>query len=801
MADIVFGTYYTGDHVDGGTSRFDKDGIIYQGVCSGGGFNTTADAWATNQSVGWDVGVFKISFDATGVNAAIAANEIGECPPYVTQFQNFSDGSQFFWDFDNGQTSTEYEPSVSFEEPGVYNVSMIAMDTLTCNFADTVYFEIVIDPPVDVIPSFTHEVDCNDQSVTIENTTNDNTLTYTWDMGDGTILETESPIHQYDSPGTYTISLGVDATGCFEDEMITQEITILPFVIADVSSLGTEACQEAEVDFTNNSINGTTYFWDFGNGETSEEENPTHVFEGPNSFEVILTAYNPNSCNEFDTDTIEINVGPNQEIIADFEVNLLDCDSFTAEAINNSTGENVEYLWDMGDGTVLTADNVTYDYSSTGDFNITLTVLDTLCDNSDEMMIPISIVDEIEAEISEPDLSGCAPFTANFSNASIGALSCEWDLGDGSPVQAGQAVEHTYDTPGIYTVTLSVVGQSECAGIDDVTAQVEVIAPPIITPNFDIVQVGECSALEVELTNTSEGAIDSFYWDLGDGTQSTENNLTVNYQGNGTYTISLTVIENVCGAEETISHEFLISDYAEIDLGETIPLCYFEPGATLTVPVSGDDVSYLWSTNENTQSITVTEEDMYAVQVQIGDCLVSDSVEVVVTDELVLEVYKSQCQSQNVELEIPYDIGSNYYWAATQTLGQTVQVSESGVYEFSFLDVHGCYQNGFVDLELFGNDPVVYIPNAFTPDGDGLNDVFKPVNGNLDKYEFVIFNRWGEVVFRTTDPEAFWQGEFQGGDGNEDYYVPNGVYTFIVSYSSDCNSNTIKKRGQIAVIR
>ncbi len=128
MADREYGTYYTGGHVDGGTSRFDKQGIIYQGVCSGGGFNTTDNAWATDQVTFWDVGVFKIDLEIESVNAvAGAAGYLTGCAPHTAVFQNFSSGESFEWNFGNGQTSSDFEPTLTYDEAGEYLVELVVI--------------------------------------------------------------------------------------------------------------------------------------------------------------------------------------------------------------------------------------------------------------------------------------------------------------------------------------------------------------------------------------------------------------------------------------------------------------------------------------------------------------------------------------------------------------------------------------------------------------------------------------------------------------------------------------------------
>ncbi|MBL7943939.1 MAG: PKD domain-containing protein, partial [Flavobacteriales bacterium] len=181
MENLEYGTMYTSGHVDGGTSRFDKNGTVYQGVCSGGDFATTSDAWATDQLGGWDIGVFKIDFDVSGVNSAITGSDVNGCAPFEVQFSNYSTGDTFFWDFGDGFTSTEYEPTHIYTEPGAYQVSLVATDSLSCNIADTSFFDINISTPIDYFPDFTYTTDCATLGINCTNTTGYDFLDYVWD--------------------------------------------------------------------------------------------------------------------------------------------------------------------------------------------------------------------------------------------------------------------------------------------------------------------------------------------------------------------------------------------------------------------------------------------------------------------------------------------------------------------------------------------------------------------------------------------------------------------------------------------
>jgi gliding motility-associated-like protein len=146
---VEFATYYTESHVDGGTSRFDPSGTVYQGVCSGGGFATTSNAYSTSQATGWDIGVFKIDFELINFASINASPSDTGCAPFTVDFTNNSSANTFFWDFDDsGQISYLSDPTYTFNNPGTYNIDFIATDTSSCSMVDTVMLQIIVLPPL-----------------------------------------------------------------------------------------------------------------------------------------------------------------------------------------------------------------------------------------------------------------------------------------------------------------------------------------------------------------------------------------------------------------------------------------------------------------------------------------------------------------------------------------------------------------------------------------------------------------------------------------------------------------------------
>lgn len=150
--NLEFGSFYgnNGSHVDGGTSRFDKRGIVYQATCSNGNFPTTAWAYSTTNETNnatYDNTVFKIDFEMNQAEAQLLPADTG-CAPFVVSFNNTgTTGSQHFWDFGNGQTSTDTAPTATFSDTGTYTVLYIVSDTLGCYGFDTATIGLTVVAP------------------------------------------------------------------------------------------------------------------------------------------------------------------------------------------------------------------------------------------------------------------------------------------------------------------------------------------------------------------------------------------------------------------------------------------------------------------------------------------------------------------------------------------------------------------------------------------------------------------------------------------------------------------------------
>jgi gliding motility-associated-like protein len=264
MSSLLFGTYYGGSHVDGGTSRFDKAGIVYQGVCSGmGSFPTTPWAHAQTQTIGWDIGVFKIDMEQQGFN--IQTDQLQGCAPAEFNFTASGNAQIYYWDPGDGSPQTT-GPSLShiYEDVGTYTITLIGIDTLGCSITDTSYVAITVIDGTPPEASFTVDVitSCEGLGATFTNTSTP-ASEITWEFGDGWSSNATDPTHSYDSPGQYVVWLTIDdeVCGSSDSAMIVIDIPTPDMEYELQSPL--HLCNEGSIEL-NAGAGHDAYYWSTG---------------------------------------------------------------------------------------------------------------------------------------------------------------------------------------------------------------------------------------------------------------------------------------------------------------------------------------------------------------------------------------------------------------------------------------------------------------------------------------------------------------------------------------------------------
>jgi len=591
--ELKYGTYYGstgGDHNDGGSSRFDKRGIVYQAVCtSASDAPTTPGAFSTDDNGGYDVYVYKFDFEQVGLSAVADALPATEgCAPFDVQFNNLGYGGlNYYWDFGDGSpVSNDETPSHQFTNPGEYEVQLIAEDPTTCLITDTSYTIIYVSTG-QVISDFNTQTigDCNDLEVIFYNESIF-ASEYIWDFGDGSPTSTEeSPVYQYTAPGSYTVTLiGLDPDGCNMPDTIIQviEYSNQLAVEAEFEFESEPTCEEMVVTFDNLSVLGDTYDWDFGDGNSSDEESPTHTYTDPGSYNVTLIVTDSQGCASpgLINYQVDYDYDPASMVASFTTVEDNQCDILNAD-FTNTTLLGDTYEWDFGDGSAISnIENPTHTYTSPGDYIVTLNVSDSQgCFMSANETFQISYDGPIEALLAIPDLDSCLDAPVQFTTESEATIY-EWEFGDGNTSDL-QNPSHQYDAEGFYNVQLTIIDSASCNIIAQTTADVEIIGEP--DANFLVMDSLVELNQEIEIDYPNADNVASFTWNFGDGT-STENEATPFHFFNqeGEFEVCLDVVTSNGCVNETCR-----MIYVETESGIGVPNAFSPNGD------SSNDILYV----------------------------------------------------------------------------------------------------------------------------------------------------------------------------------------------------------------
>lgn len=310
--DLSFGTYYTGYHVDGGTSQFSDNGSIYHAVCvSGNTFNCLSNAYSQNIMSDYDAKVFKIDPELETISIEIDNiwPNMEFCLGTTHNFETITLGSisSVSWYYDGQLVSHDasYEPT--FQTVGTHVLKVVGESECVHLSQDSVVFEVF-----EVEPEFTSDsIQCIDGFVNfsdlsiIPSNFSGSISDWHWDFGDGNVSTSQHPIHSYSTSDFYDVELTITTSnGCVYSILKALQVEIFDVAIDfEVDSI---FCAGEEVEYiptvtipSNIEAEVESYFWNFGDGYTSTEELPTHIYNVSGQFNVSLEVTLDNGCSYY----------------------------------------------------------------------------------------------------------------------------------------------------------------------------------------------------------------------------------------------------------------------------------------------------------------------------------------------------------------------------------------------------------------------------------------------------------------------------------------------------------------------
>jgi len=378
-------------------------------------------------------------------------------------------------------------------------------------------------------------------TVKFTDTSTNSPTRWEWNFGDGSTSNEQNPVHVYSSEGTYTVTLVATNYGgsSYVRSMIITVDRVLTPPVANFSANKTEGTTPLTVKFTDTSTNSPTEWqWNFGDGSTSKEKNPLHVFSGEGTYSVTLVATNGDGSSGIKSMSIKVNRVPTPPV-ANFIANKTEGTTpLTVKFTDTSTNSPTGWKWNFGDDQTSTVQNPEHTLRNVGVYTVTL-----VASNGDGSSSAKSMNITVNRLPTPPDANFTAkqtgPFTVQFNDMSLNEiLERTWTFGDGS-TSADANPTHAYANAGIYTVNLTV---SNADGTDAANKTIAVTGTTALPKaSFTAVPTFGRIPLTVKFTNTSVNAT-SVKWNFGDGAASTYANPSHTYRTRGYYTVKLTAI-------------------------------------------------------------------------------------------------------------------------------------------------------------------------------------------------------------------------------------------------------------------
>ena len=478
----------------------------------------------------------------------VDTNSVADFTPDVdsstleVMFMNESPNARTFkWDFGDDETSTESNPTHTYEKDSIYTVQLI-----TSNFCGDDTTEQTIQ--VGMLPSAKFSADapagCLPHTVNFSDSSSANTMSRIWTFEGGSPATStdENPVVTYNAVGDYKVTLV--AVNCLGNDTLVEEMYVTideePTSDFDFTRSG------YDISFSSQSTGGDTYNWDFGDGENSNEENPMHTYQGDGDYTVILIV--SNGCG---MDTVEKVVSlsnrPNANFTAD---NNQGCVPMTIQLENLSSTNSLDYEWIIpgGSPSTSTEENPTVTFNNPGLYRITLVANNAFGSDTVVKRDFIEVLDIPEADFS----FGLNGFSIDFEQDSKYGRTYLWDFGDGETSDL-EDPNHVYMDEGVYKVILIV---SNICGDDTVSKDVTVTPRPIVSFSGSKTEI--CYGDTVRFMDNSANAPTSWLWTFegGDPTSSTDQNPVVVYDTPGKYRVQLEAT-NQFGTNESVMDEYI----------------------------------------------------------------------------------------------------------------------------------------------------------------------------------------------------------------------------------------------------
>lgn len=524
--------------------------------------------------------------------------------------------------------------------------------------------------------------------------------------------------------GTYSVEVSLG-------ECVGSDEIVIDYVADPNLDLGPdlELC-EGESANLSTAIVADSYLWSTNENGTSIDVSATDVY----TLEIEI-----NTCS-FD-DEVNVNFAPNPEF--DFGADLELCEGESVLLDPNYSNGNFEWQDGSTANTFLVEETGTY----------SLTIVEGNCEGNDEVNVnfsPLPVFDLGE------DLSICEGESAELSSDVV-ADELLWSTNETSN-------SISVNSGGVFSLEASL---NNCVYSDEVSVT---LTP---SPNFNL-------GPDLELCDGESALLNPNYPDGDFEWQDGSNTNTYLVEEAGTY--SLTISQGNCTGSDEVTVTY--TPVPVFDLGPDLLHCFNEDHL-IEVNTGFDNAEVSWNTGATGESIAPNTSGFYQATANLNDCIYSDGLNLEIIPPLNFDLGEDRvlCQGQELELSANpqnFNYPLDFEWSNGDYSPSSIVSSSGNVEVVVSSDCEVLSDQVLVLFEQCGCE--IYVPNAFTPDQDGVNEFFKvETECVFQEYSLLIFNRDGEVVFSSLDPSDLWDGSHQLGS----HFVPNGSYIYRIEYVSE----------------
>lgn len=516
--------------------------------------------------------------------------------PANISFNNTSSGAgtlSYQWNFGDGATSTQQTPTHTYTSNGSYTVSLIVKNNSGCS--DTIVKPNIVNVGA-VSANFTNTGHCINSPISFTNTSTPSSALFTWYFDDGTTSTQTNPQITYSTATTHIIKLVADFGSC--KDSITKSIQIFDIPSAIFTNTPTGGCiTPLTVNFNSSGSNITSYLWDFGDGTTSTQQNPTHTYQQQGSFHVKLIAENANGCKDSVTNNNAVVIAPPHIQSFTQGAPYSGCAPYTSNfgVSVNSIDVVSTYEWDFGDGTpVVNGANPQHTYQNTGIYDITVIITTANgCKDTLKSVAAIKLNDKPTANFTATPLNACVKDAIHFTNLSSNNVTAwNWSFGDGGS-SASENPIYNYNDTGWFSVRL-IVSNGNCKDTLKINKFIY-INPPVARFYTEF----NCDTpFQRKFIDYSKAAL-TYFWDFGDGNTSTATNPIHTYTSLGTYNVILVVTNGACS--DTAS---LVETIADLNVNfasaDTAYCKYANATFNVTNSTTSTIANYFWNFGDGT---------------------------------------------------------------------------------------------------------------------------------------------------------------------------------------------------------